>query len=93
MTTQAEIEAALFAAGMQDIHENRIRMKAALEAAARVRWQSIETAPDDGSNVLVCGGRFQEASIVGADGGFWRHEKLKWGPKWWQPIPSPPESK
>jgi hypothetical protein len=77
--------------------------KAALEAAERVRWQPIETAPMDGSSFLaeLCGNTyavvfFDEDDISGpdyvwrtADGvGYHRDALTRW-----QPLPSSPESK
>lgn len=57
-------------------------------------WRDIESAPDDGTRILVCGGRYVEVEIVKADGGFWRYYKLQhWGsstPTRWMPIPPPP---
>ena len=54
MITQAEIEAArrkLFE--LADVVVEKREMEAALEAAARVRWQPVETAPDDQRHILA----------------------------------------
>ena len=67
-----------------------------------VEWQPIETAPKDGSNVLLLTERgnvfapcvYQEAGVISEDG-FW----LVWrshdfdevaNPTHWRPLPAPP---
>lgn len=65
-------------------------------SAEPVAWQSIETAPKDGTVVLVC----QET-----EPGFWEFEQAWWSPTWgfgggnctnkpthWMPLLSPPSN-
>ena len=106
--TQSEIEAACAAYEIEAedvVYVNGII--AALEAAARSRWQPIETAPKDGdTNILVgCFGKewHGEQFVVFYD----EHPdrpKHPWqtpdgiayhrdATTHWQPLPSPPESK
>jgi len=57
-------------------------------------WQPIETAPDDGTDILVVGGMHRKATIRSADSGWWRKAKadgLQSLPTHWQPLPNPPE--
>lgn len=68
-------------------------LTSALEAD---RWRPIETAPDDGSRILVFDPRLIEAhrvEIRGADGGFWRWNASTGGtnPTHWCPLPPPPQ--
>jgi hypothetical protein len=67
--------------------------KAALEAAERVRWQAIETAPKDG-DLILCASSPEEVRM---STGRWAEGYWLWGheeePTHWQPLPSPPESK
>lgn len=58
-------------------------------------WQPIETAPTDGSPVWVYGGRHRVATIVEADGEYWRWcvtEGSLLMPTHWMPakLPEPP---
>lgn len=56
-------------------------------------WQDISTAPSDGGNILVIGGRRTEAEIAPADGDWWRCIGGMGKPTHWRPLPSPPASK
>jgi len=66
---------------------------------ARLReagWRDIESAPDNGSFVLVIGGRHIIASVEKADGGWWRmaqHDGLQSAPTHWMPLPPAPARK
>jgi len=75
--------------------------KAILAERERSKWQTIDTAPKDGTKVLlftrwegdwVCEEAFEEAQI-----GFWQESELEWDTDLigtathWQPIPKPPE--
>lgn len=59
-------------------------------------WQPIETAPEDGRQVIVYGGTVlgEKVEMRGADGGWWRLCK-KQGyhsiPTHWMPLPEPPK--
>jgi Lar family restriction alleviation protein len=74
---------------------------AAIEQAAtawnqRNTWQPIETAPRDGTEILVLDGKRVSAVISnGPDAAcfsneFGDEESLVWFPTHWQPLPSPP---
>lgn len=57
------------------------------------QWQDIASAPDDGTLVLVVGGRHTVASVVKADGDWWRMAMdggFDWHPTHWMPLPKPP---
>jgi Protein of unknown function (DUF551) len=81
MITQAEIEL----------------MRAALEAAARACWQPIETAPKDGTAILLCVGRWMTVGHWHRVAGGWSSNGpvyspygLDEQPTHWQPLPEPP---
>ncbi len=66
-------------------------MRAALEAAERAAWQPIETAPKDGSRILL---RAMSQHV-----GWWEDENDWWAtgldsyvrnPTHWRPLPAPP---
>jgi hypothetical protein len=77
-------------------------MGAPLDCDATTSWQPIETAPRDGSDILlICNTAYTPEASIGwwsADG--WRHysrpeEKwhggvVKWFPTHWMPLPAPP---
>jgi hypothetical protein len=97
MASEEEIEAATKAiedayGDVLDIQSEPIA-KAALEAAERVRWQAIETAPKDG-DLILCASSPEEVRM---STGRWAEGYWLWGheeePTHWQPLPSPPESK
>jgi hypothetical protein len=57
-------------------------------------WQPIETAPRDGTEVLVFTREIGQM-VVFFDAGLWR-EKANWlglknPPTYWMPLPKPPE--
>ena len=63
------------------------------------KWQPIETAPDDYKTIWVIGGMYEEPTMLGADGSFWRYElrqnpNLKNWPTHWTPliVPDPPKA-
>lgn len=95
MAMQAEIEAAwqVYCSVNPQVWGIN-HMKAALEAAERVRWQPIDTAPKDGTDFLG----------YTVDGDMWvmawnyeteqfESERLFFGAALthWQPLPSPPD--
>lgn len=83
MTTQAEIEAA--AKAYRECNSTDLeKMKAVLEAAERVRWQPIETAPKDGMPIWL--GTTDRVFIS-------PHASDHTRATHWQPLPSPPETK
>jgi hypothetical protein len=63
------------------------------ELAKRVYWQTIDTAPSDGREVLVCGSAYKEgAHLREADGEWWRRqarEGSKAVPTHWMEKPTP----
>src|SRR5882672_3141392 len=55
-------------------------------------WQPIETAPSDGTQVLVCGGYLDGVQMRGAAGDWWRMSKKDGNratPTHWQSLPTP----
>jgi hypothetical protein len=67
----------------------------ARSASGETLWQPIETAPSEGREVLVWGGRHIEVETRAADGDYWRYQS-KHGdtavPTHWRPLPPPPET-
>jgi hypothetical protein len=63
------------------------------ELAKRVYWQTIDTAPSDGREVLVCGSAYKEGThLREADGDWWRRqacEGSKSVPTHWMEKPAP----
>jgi hypothetical protein len=71
------------------------------------QWQPIETAPKDGTKILICGNNFEGVLI----GYWWDHQTIsngkvtyshqRWAshfigllepdPKFWMPLPIPPK--
>lgn len=101
-TTDADIDA-----GINRAHKllcqafARHRHQAERETLARMEWRDIESAPSasgkeqNNLRVIVIGGIFQEATIVLADGEFWRmraKEGAKAAPTHWMPLPPAPEA-
>lgn len=78
-----------------EIEQLRAELAAAREREARMQWQPIETAPRDGSSVLLLGrgGRhadgFWEAKAY-AGNGCWVWPYVKCEPLHWMPLPAPP---
>lgn len=67
--------------------------KCVLEAAEAASWRPIESAPRDGTHILVPM-KFIGADVVSYDLGAWRETtsmlRLKEEPTYWQPLPAPP---
>ena len=66
------------------------------ELKARMTWQPIETATDEGTAILVYDQRSKperRQEIRRSDGGFWRWCKSQGHPtpNGWMPLPKPPE--
>ena len=82
----------------------------ALQAMDRVpmTWQSIDTAPKDGTNVLLCfpglgwvRGSWDSQIHHKKPKPYWTHDCIQYmgvaharanQPNWWMPLPTPPES-
>ena len=72
---------------------------AALAAYRTAAWRPIETAPKDGTRMLVYrpSGRYN-LTLVGVDlrdnhyDGTWWHSRQDEQPTHWQPMPQPPET-
>jgi len=96
--TQAEIEAA-YRAHRKALGTPLEAMKIALEAAERVRWQPIETAPKDRTFIfLLCEedsstwlAAWQSVCWYGVDNLGLTRTSETFKPTRWQPLPSPPE--
>lgn len=67
----------------------------------RSKWQPIETAPKDGTRVLVAAGQFVGEAWFCEDDGTWYEQNTHptdatdgaiWGVTVWQPLPDPPSS-
>lgn len=79
-------------------------MKRCSTAGGRMNWQPIETAPRDGTDILVCvtyngpAGEWETAQWVdwARDDlvwpNYWRHIEIPFPPTHWQPLPAPPEA-
>lgn len=99
MITDAQIEAAALA--MQNLFAGRTGTnlgiyreyaRAALEAAEAAAWQPIETAPSDGSRILVFGGLHTRVKVAYANGSWWRQRASSTStPTHWRPLPPSPE--
>ncbi len=72
----------------------------AIRALPDAGWRGIESAPaasqkeNDNLRVLVIGGIHTEATIILADGEWWRlraNQSSKAVPTHWMPLPPPPE--
>lgn len=81
--------------------------RAALDAADAVAWRPIETALKDGENVLLWDEGYKKITIgYWNDDRYAAKPKPYWSysgfhdvararsnpPKWWQPLPAPPEA-
>lgn len=58
-----------------------------------MEWQNIETAPKDGTRILVIGGLWDKVEIALADGEWWsmrRKQGASGPPTHWMPLPPPP---
>jgi hypothetical protein len=67
---------------------------------SEMKWQPIETAPKDGTQVLLCsdGGAVWMGHWVGRSGAYkingWTRYNcvdIGWEPSNWMPLPEPPE--
>ena len=101
--TQAAARIRQLSQDLQEACHDRDRYQAEVE---RMGWQPIETAPKDGTQVLV--GRFVKECPYGKNGrvraDFWdakrrgwtvwdRFNAQYWPPTHWQPLPPPPGEK
>ena len=66
-----------------------------------MQWQDIETAPKDGTEVLICwfnGVQHYQVERVWWNGTQWGNdyqtftEREGWAPSHWMPLPEPPTS-
>ena len=56
-------------------------------------WRGIDSAPKDGTVVIVFGGRYETPVAVPADGDWWRSKtgrETNAVPTHWRPLPAPP---
>lgn len=57
-------------------------------------WQPIESAPRDGTVILITDGEVVQSGYYESAAGIWRSEAeqcLLWAaPTYWQPLPEPP---
>ena len=75
---------------------------AIIDRAASAGWQPIETAPKDGTWILLLHenhstptvGRWIDTPTVGRwiDGGWFSDDGLKWPSTHWMPLPPPPSA-
>lgn len=70
-----------------DLRRARSILSAKSEAGG---WRPIETAPDDGRDILTWSHSRNRIEVRSADGEYWRTQKV--GPKLWYPLPSAPNS-
>lgn len=98
MITEREVEAALAAWGKEFEGPWEDHMRITLAAAEAARWQTMDTAPRDGTDVLgSCD--WEELYVVA------RWSDGRWTAQWdgspigpeleithWQPLPAPPEA-
>lgn len=61
-----------------------------------MRWLQIETAPKDGTFVLICMPSGHRTIAQWCTDSFWRSHVNQesweaWTPKWWMPIPEAPK--
>jgi hypothetical protein len=100
-TVEDEIHAVLITrlpAGVQS-YDHAKAIAAALREAGMVReWEPIETAPKDGTDVLVFDPIGKEQFVAFYDDGLWVFAKKKGGPRFavklptrWMPLPPLPE--
>ena len=60
---------------------------------ADMKWRLIESAPKDGTLILVFGGKHTTVDIRAADSGWWNRYPVKdITPTHWMPLPSPPQT-
>lgn len=68
--------------------------------AEAMRWQPIETAPKDGTSMLLCRWDDNEQDVLPIVSGFWSRLSEVWfaemvgrnvTPTHWMPLPPPPE--
>jgi hypothetical protein len=99
--TEKQVEAALvhFAKGNHTSDATlETRMRAALEAADAAAWEPIETAPKDGTEILVETSDGVTIGAYGKDGPiYWlvpnyqdQEDRDLCSPTHWRPLPSPP---
>lgn len=64
-------------------------------------WKTIETAPKDGTDVLIAGPEFGKGpafylAVAGFHHDYWREEEYGdnyYQPTHWMPLPAPPDRK
>ncbi len=76
--------------------EYRDSMRAALAVVPMTEWQPIETAPKDGTRVLLWRRAIRDQPTPIMADGFWCETCWVWPyilsePTHWQPLPAPPE--
>lgn len=109
LRSKPEVEA--LAKGLQDFAYGRVkslteidaieraeRAEAALQSRASHDWQPIETAPKDGSVILLCkDGSYIQSGSWNRGGAFhmphWSTQANLFDPTHWMPLPSPPSIK
>ena len=92
---QADRDGVMVTTSRQAIHEVVDALRALKEGAAPL-WQPIETAPKDGTGVLLCCKREQMPPLVIS--GYWDVGSASWmatshcelyPPSHWMPLPAP----
>ena len=87
---------------LQALIDARIESDAATiaerEAEIEKEWLPIETAPKDGTWVLIFDGRYglkviELARWIGAPHSHWGNGNNYWTPSHWRPLPAPPASR
>lgn len=62
-------------------------------APSTSQWQSIETAPKNGTEILLCSAKNRIANgmwrFVNADKGYWAWPYVNVEPAHWMPLPTP----
>lgn len=110
---QADMDGVIVKASRQAIHEVTDALNAAHAEIDRLReavpeWQTMDTAPRDGTRILIASGNDDQPDVVFwdaayADGGFYQNSATAWlngsseqmdvDPTHWMPLPTPPAHK
>lgn len=79
-----------------ELRRLRAELAASREREARMQWQPIETAPTDGTRILLCGkgGKIADG-YYGQPDGFANPKQFVWpyihaNPTHWMPLQAPP---